>query len=195
MKKFVAALLVVLSPAAGAADASRADATLRLGFSDYRAVDSTDVSFGLGLSYRLTSWLATEATLGIAPANIGDPSFSGSRTEGALGLRLGPHLDRDSVYVAARPGFVKFGEPEEPLACILIFPPPLRCSLAGGESVFAMDLAAGLQLTNDRGVLRFEVGDRAMKYPSPSIDADGEVHDNSFWSHNLAASVALGFRF
>jgi len=183
-----------LSTGAGAGE-SRADAVFRLGISDYGELDATDVSFGVGLSYRLTSWLATDAALSLAPANLGDPAFSGSRTEGALGFRLGPHLARTGVYAAVRPGFVKFSKPDEPTICILIFPPPLRCTLATGKSVFALDLVGGLQLQNERGVLRFEVGDRIVKYPGPLLDANSEPRFDGFWSHNLAASVAVGVRF
>jgi hypothetical protein len=191
-----ALVLVAVFPSTGVvADEPRADASLRLGVSDYGRLAATDVSFGVGLSYRLTSWLATDAVLALAPSNLGDPAFSGSRTEGALGFRLGPHLARTGVYAAVRPGFVKFAEPGEPTVCILIFPPPLRCTLATGKSVFALDLAGGLQLSNHRGLLRFEVGDRLVKYPGPILDADFEPREGGFWSHNLAASVAAGVCF
>jgi hypothetical protein len=188
-------LLAVLPSARALADEPRADASLRLGLTDYHELDATDFSLGIGFSYRLTSWLATDAALSLAPANLGDPAFSDSRTEGALGFRLGPHLARSGVYAAVRPGFVKFSEPAEPTVCIAIFPPPLSCTLATGQSVFALDLAGGLQLQNERGVLRFEVGDRLVKYPGPILDADSEPRFDGFWSHNLAASVAVGVRF
>ena len=139
--------------------------------------------------------MRTEAALSLAPKDLGDPAFSGSRTEGAMGFRVGPYLARTGVYAAVRPGFVKFSEPQEPTICIAIFPPPLSCTLATGKSVFALDLAGGLQLQNERGVLRFEVGDRLVKYPGPILDADSEPRFDGFWSHNLAASVAVGLRF
>ena len=191
-----AIVLVAVFPATGVvADEPRADASLRLGLTDYHDLDATDFSLGAGLSYRFTSWLATDAVLSLAPSDLGDPAFSGSRTEGALGVRLGPHLERTGVYAAVRPGFVKFSEPNEPTVCILIFPPPLRCTLATGKSVFALDLAGGLQLSTDRGLLRFEVGDRLVKYPGPVLDIETGPSFDGYWSHNLAASVAVGVRF
>ena len=196
MKRFVVAFLLVLVPVLPvSASDSRADASLLFGYTDYHALEENDFAVGVGFGYRLTHWLATDASFSWAPKDLGDPAFSGSRTEGALGVRLGPHLDRSGVYVAARPGFVSFAKPDEPTVCILIFPPPLKCTLSNGETVFSLDLNGGVQFQSDRAVLRLEAGDRVVKYPAPVIAGDGGVHDDSFWSHNFAASVSVGVRF
>ncbi len=194
MKRLLA-LLLTLIPVVASADDSRADASLRFGYTNYQALDQDDFAFGAGFGYRFTSWLASDASFSYAPKDLGTPAFSGSRTEGALGLRVGPHLDRTGVYLAARPGFVKFDSPGEPTVCILIFPPPLACTLATGESVFALDMNAGVQLLGDRTVLRLEAGDRLVKYPVPALDRDGDTHFDSFRSHNFAASLSVGWRF
>ena len=194
MQKILIALLAVL-PAAGAfADEPRADATFRIGVSDYHDLEATDTAFGLGLGYRFTNWLAADAMLAYAPKDLGQSRFSGSRTEGNAGLRVGIGLDKTGVYAAARPGFVKFGEPDEPMACPAIFPPTLVCRLSG-ERVFATDLMGGFQLATGRGVLRLELGDRLAKYPDPQIGPGGDIVDNGLWTHNFAGSLAIGFRF
>jgi len=196
IRLFAALVFATVIPSSGVvADEPRADASLRFGLSDYHDLDAIDYSFGAGLSYRFISWLASDAVFALAPSDLGDPAFSGSRMEGSLGFRVGPHLERTSVYAAVRPGFVKFSEPEEPTVCILIFPPPLRCTLATGKSVFALDLTGGFQLANDRGVLRLEVGDRIVKYPGPVFDVESGPKLDGYWSHNLAASLAVGVRF
>ncbi len=193
--KNLLALLIAILPAAGAfADDARADATLRLGISDYDDVDAKDTAFGVGLGYRLMPWLAVDAQFSYAPKDLGQSKFSGHRTEGFAGLRIGPGVDGTGVYVAARPGFVKFSGPDEPIACPAIFPPTLTCNLAG-RRLFATDLAGGFQFASERGLLRLELGDRLLKYPNPTFGPADEIIDGSKWTHNLAGSVAVGVRF
>jgi hypothetical protein len=194
MQKLLVTLLVLVPSTGLFADDRRADATVRVGLTRYDDLEATDTAFGLGLGYRFLSWLAADAQLSYAPKDLGASGFSGSRTEGFAGLRLGPNLDGTTVYVAARPGFVKFGGPDEPIACPAIFPPTLTCRLAE-ERVFATDLTGGVQLVRNGALLRFEVGDRLAKYPNPTFGPADELIDNGMWTHNLVGSVALGFRF
>lgn len=194
MKQLLVAVLSLLPATGLIADDARFDATARVGLTRYDDLDATDTAFGLGLGYRVTSWLAADGAFSHAPKNLGASGFSASRTEGSLGLRVGPRLDRTTFYVAARPGFVKFGGPDEAIACPAIFPPTLTCRLAE-ERVFTTDLTGGLQLVTARGVLRLEVGDRLAKYPNPTFGPADERIDKGMWTHNLAGSVAVGFRF
>lgn len=190
------ALLVLLAatPAARAGD-SRFDASLQLSVTQHGTFDETDAGGGAQVSYRLTGWLALDAHLNWFPGDLGDPAFSGSRTQGLLGVKVGPHLDRNGVYAAVRPGFLRFGEAPAPFACILIYPPPLNCSLAAGETAFALDLTAGYQvLAGENTVLRVEVGDGLVRYPGPAI-TDSELHEGSFWEHSLRVTLAVGWRF
>jgi hypothetical protein len=192
------AIVVALLGLAGLAHAGepRADASLQLAVTHHGTFDETDVGAGAQLSYRLTSWLAADAHFNWFPGDLGTPAFSSSRTQGLLGLRVGPHLDRGSVYAAARPGFLRFSEAPAPFPCILIYPPPLGCSLAGGTTAFAMDLAAGYQaVPGGDVVVRLEVGDGLVRYPGPALDADGEAHPGAFWKHSLRFTLSVGLRF
>ncbi len=194
MKKLLVSLLAVLPAVGVLADERRADATLRVGLSDYHDLEATDTAFGASLGYRFTNWLAADAMFGYAPKDLGQTAFSGSRTEGNAGLRVGFGLERTGLYAAVRPGFVSFGEPDDPIACPAIFPPTLPCRLAG-ETVFATDLTGGFQFGSERAVVRFELGDRMMHYSNPKIGPADEVIDNGMWSHNFVGSLAVGVRF
>lgn len=175
----------------------RADAGVRFVLTDYQQFDETDLGFGVDVSYRFADWLAADAQLSFFPGDLGEPaSFSGSRLEGLLGLRVGHRFGRAGVYGALRPGFLGFSEPSGPLACILIYPPPLQCSLAEGKSVFALNYGAGFEAyPGERAVIRVEVGDLMLKYPGPAFDKDMEVFEDSLWSHNLRLTASVGIRF
>jgi hypothetical protein len=169
---------------------------VRGAWTDYSQFDESDLGVGGEASYRFTDWLAADAQLTFFPSDLGEPApFSGSRLEGLFGLRLGHRFGGAGLYAAVRPGFVAFSEPSEPRACILIFPPPLACSL-GGQDVFALAYGAGLELVpGERLVLRAEVGDLLLKYSGPAFDEDMEVFEESLWSHNLRATLSVGLRF
>lgn len=51
---------------------------------------------------------------------------------------------------------------------IAIFPPPLACQMAGGDTLFVLDIGGGVEFqTTDRTFVRVDLGDRAVKYPGP----------------------------
>jgi hypothetical protein len=190
------ALALLAAAPAARAQGSRFDASLQLSITRHGTFDETDAGAGARLSYRLTGWLGIDAHLNWFPKDLGDPAFSSSRTQGLVGLKAGRDLTRSGVYGAVRPGFLRFGEAPQAFACILIFPPPLACSLAAGETAFTLDLAAGYQLlAGDDVVVRFELGDGMVRYPGPAIDGDGEAHQDAFWKHGLRATVSVGWRF
>jgi hypothetical protein len=96
--------------------------------------------------------------------------------------------------VKLRPGFLKFRG--EPVVCILIFPPPLSCELAAGRTLFALDVGGGLELsTAGRTAIRFDAGDRILKYPGPSFRTGGVVSQGDFYSHDFRFSAGAGVRF
>jgi hypothetical protein len=172
------------------------DATVAASWTDYSQFDDTSFGLGLSVSRRIANGLAAEMQAGFSPSDLGERPFSGSRFEGYLGLRGGPHLGRHQVFAAVRPGFVKFSEAPAPIACIAIFPPPLACSLAAGETLFAIQLGGGLDLLpSERSLVRLEAGSLLVKYPGPAIARDQGVFDDALWSHNLRLGVSVGLRF
>lgn len=172
------------------------DASVAATWTDYSQFDDTSVGLGLSLSRRLSDLFAVEAQLGYSPSDLGELPFSGSRFEGYVGLRGGPHLGRHQVFAAVRPGFVRFSEAPAPIACIAIYPPPLVCSLAAGETLFAVQLGGGFELVpSERSLVRLEAGSQLVRYPGPAIARDQGVFDDALWSHNLRLGVSVGLRF
>ena len=119
--------------------------------------------------------------------------FSRSRIEGLFGVTVGPRLPAIRPFARLRPGFLTFRG--QPVVCILIFPPPLSCELAGGRTVFALDLGGGVEVfAGRRALIRVDVGDRILKYPGPSF-RNGRATEDSFYSHDFRVSAGAGMRF
>ena len=84
----------------------------------------------------------------------------------------------------------------EAIPCIAIFPPPLACQLAAGHTAFALDIGGGVEFqTTGSTFVRVDAGDRAVKYPGPTIETDGTVQDESFFSHDFRFQISGGLRF
>ncbi len=167
--------------------------------------DGTDVGFGGRLSWSPTALIGADAEITFYPEDFSgdladgvanEQPFSGSRIEGLFGVTVGPRLGAVRPFAKLRPGFLTFNEAPEPIACILIFPPTLRCTLAGGETVFALDYGGGVDFfPTDRTVLRFEIGDRAVRYPGPVVDSDLRIREDAFFSHDFRFAIGGGVRF
>ena len=191
---------VVIAALSGVAlahgEEARWDAGAELAVSRLSSLEETAVGLGLRLSYRAHDWLALDGGVTFAPADLGEPAFSGSQAELLLGLRVGPRPRPLGGYVALRGGFVRFSEAPGPLACIAIFPPPLPCVLAAGERPLAVQAGAGLERKlGRRALVRIEIGDRLVRMPGPSFDARREARLEDFWSHELRLAVSAAFRF
>jgi hypothetical protein len=159
--------------------------------------DSTDVGVGGRLSWHPLSLLGIEAEATFYPGDFADdPAFSASRFEGLFGATVGPRLGAVRPFAKLRPGFVSFSEAPEPFACILIFPPPLNCTMAAGQTLFALDVGGGVEWFPSAGTfVRADVGDRAIRYPSPTIDSDGTVQDEDFFGHDFRFTIGGGVKF
>jgi hypothetical protein len=159
--------------------------------------DKTDVGVGGLLSWRPVGLLGADAELTFYPSDFADdPAFSASRIEGLFGVTVGPRIGRIRPFAKLRPGFVRFAEAPEPFACILIFPPPLACQLAAGDTLFALDIGGGVEFqTTARTFVRVDAGDRAVRYPAPVIDSDRTVREDPFFSHDFRFQVGGGVRF
>ena len=159
--------------------------------------DKTDVGVGGRLSWHPVSLLGVEGELTFYPSDFADPpAFSASRFEGLFGATVGPRLGVVRPFAKLRPGFVSFSEAPAPFACILIFPPPLNCAMASGHTLFALDVGGGVEWLPSNGTfVRVDVGDRAVRYPSPTIDNEGTVQDNDFFGHDFRFTIGGGFTF
>jgi hypothetical protein len=158
--------------------------------------DSTDVGVGGRLSWT-PGLFGVDAELTFYPREFPeDLPFSKGRVEGLFGVTIGPRLGRVRPFVKFRPGFVTIQEAPAPFACILIFPPPLQCALAGGATLLALDLGGGVEFyPSGRTVVRVDAGDRAVRYPGPAFDSERNVHDDDFFGHDFRIAVGGGLRF
>lgn len=190
------ASLLVACPAPVQALDRRGDVSLQVSVRSLSEFDETEAGLGARLSYRLSRWLAAEGEVSVFPADVGSPAFSGSRLEGLAGVRGGPHLGRTGVFLALRAGAVRFSEAPEPFACILIYPPPLACAIAAGDTVPTVHLAGGFEAyPRDRLVVRVEAGDQLLRYSGPALTADRDIIEKGLWSHNFKATASVGLRF
>ena len=184
------------SPARAQTSDRRGDVSAQVSVRSLHEFDETEAGFGARLSYRLSRWLAADGEVNLFPGDAGSPAFSGSRLEGLAGVRGGPHLGRTGVFLALRGGAVRFSEAPAPFACIAIFPPPLVCAIAAGDTVPTVQLSGGFEtVPRDRVVVRVEAGDQLLRFSGPAFTADREVLEKGLWSHNFKATASVGLRF
>jgi hypothetical protein len=159
--------------------------------------DETDIGAGARLSWQPVPLLGVEGELTFYPGDLGrPPAFDAGRFEGLFGATVGPRVGALRPFAKLRPGFLRFREASEPVACILIFPPPLSCRLAAGETMFALDVGGGVEwFPSAASFVRFDAGDRLVRYPSPATDTSGTVRDDGFFGHDFRLTIGAGVRF
>lgn len=158
--------------------------------------DHADVGLGVRVSWRLLPMLEIEGEANLYPGDFpDDPAFSGSRMEVYGGATVGPWLGRVRPFARVRPGLLVSSEAPEPFACILIYPPPLACVMASGQTMAALDVGGGVEMAmTPRTLLRVDAGDRVVRYPGPSLNG-GRRRDGAFFGHQLRLAVGAGVRF
>jgi hypothetical protein len=204
MRRFVlsvTAVIFVVFAAAHSASAQPVASRVQVGGHLATAVssefDDTDVGIGARLSWHPAALFGVEGELTVYPGDLGpSPAFSGGRFEGLFGATLGPRLGAFRPFAKVRPGFIRFRDASEPIACILIFPPPLGCELAAGKTLLAFDLGGGVEwFPSGATFVRIDAGDRLVRYPSPVVDTSGTVRDESFTGHDFRMAIGGGIRF
>jgi hypothetical protein len=183
----------VVAPRAAIAQ-ERFDAGAHVAVARSSEFDDTDTGVGGWFSWHPAALVGAEAEMTVYPASFPNGNgFSRSRIEGLFGVTVGPRLPGVRPFARVRPGFLAFRG--KPVVCILIFPPPLSCELAGGRTLFALDLGGGVELfPTSRAVIRVDAGDRILKYPGPSF-RNGRATQDSFYSHDFRVSAGAGVRF
>lgn len=198
MKPVVGLFALVISlTLLSSAHAQSFEASVHLASSQWSKFDGTDIGGGGRLTWKPTAAIGVDADLTWYPGEFPPDgiAFSGNRFEGLFGVTAGPRLAGFRPFAKAGAGFMNVGGADAPIVCIAIFPPPLSCQLAGGQTLPAYEFGGGVELLpTGRALLRLDVTDRVLKYPGPSI-ADREVHDEGFWGHALRFTIGAGFRF
>lgn len=193
----VAALLLSALATVAAAGEQRFELGGQLVSPNHSEFDSTDFGLGAQFGYRLTSAIFLEAELNFFPGDLTeDRPFSSHRLEGLFGIRAGRRWERAGVFAKLRPGFLTFGEAAHPFPCIRIYPPPLECSLALGDTVSTIDFGGVLELYPwPRTFVRLDAGDQMIRFHGPVLrNGLRDVADDSFFSHNFRFSVGVGAR-
>jgi hypothetical protein len=190
----LAFLVAMLTAPATAAAQQRFDAGAHVAVARSAEFDSADTGIGGWMSWYPLDLVGVDAELTFYPTDFPATShFSRSRIEGLFGVTVGPRLQWGRPFVRLRPGFLAFRG--QPVVCILIFPPPLSCQLAGGRTLPIVDVGGGAELfLTARTIVRVDLGDRVIKYPGPSF-RNGRATQQSFYSHDLRVSAGAGIRF
>jgi hypothetical protein len=194
----VLATIILLSAASAAAQpAQRVEAAVHVAAASVPEFEGSDFGIGGRLAWHADDLISFEGELTLYPGEYPDTTiaFSRRRVEGLFGLTAGLRFGALRPFAKFRAGFLDVQETGEPRACILIFPPPLVCTLAAGRTLAAFDVGGGVELNvTPRAFIRVEAGDRMVKYPGPAIVEAG-VMDESFWGHGLRFAVGAGVRF
>jgi hypothetical protein len=188
----VAGVLIPLPVSAQAFEASAHFAA-----SQWSEFDGSDLGFGGRLTWKPSSIIGVDAELTWYPSDFPDGiAFTRSRLEGLFGLTVGPRLNRVRPFAKASAGFLNVGETPGAFACIAIFPPPLNCALAGGDTLPAFEIGGGLEIdATARTFIRADVTDRILRYPGPTFDDNFEIREEGFLGHALRFTIGAGFRF
>ena len=194
----IAALVVARPDSAGAQSSpARFELGGQVASTNSSQFDETDVGAGARISWHPTGWLGAEAEINGYPGNFpGQRAFSRGRVEGLFGATVGGSFGSVRPFGRLRPGFVTFRKSPEPFACILIFPPPLACTLASGRTLFALDIGGGVEVyATPKTFVRVDAGDLLMKYPGPVFDTTLTARQRAFFSHNFRFAAGAGVRF
>ena len=166
--------------------------------SKWSEFDSADNGFGGRLTFKPVSLIGIEADVTWYPSEY-EPdgvAFSRNRTEGLLGITVGPKIDRIRPFAKVAAGFLKVGATPGAFACIAIFPPPLNCSLASGDTLQAVEIGGGIEFdASRRFFIRGDIADRILKYPGPTFDSNFEIREDGFFGHAVRFTLGAGIRF
>jgi hypothetical protein len=162
-------------------------------------LDTTDVGVGADAVWHVAPALGIDGAFTWFPGS--DPSTGGSgrrqqRTLGLAGLRTGISAGSVDLFARGRAGFLRFGS-EPATACILIFPAPLVCQLAGGYTAFAAEVGGGVSvglIPSGRLRASLEAGDLMVRYGFTSFRPNGTTTDG-FISHNLLVTIGAVWQF
>ena len=191
----VAFLLSLITTSQAAAQSFEAGAH----FSSARWSEFDGVDNGLGgrLTWTPSAVIGIDAEVTWYPSDFPDGiAFTRRRTEGLFGATIGPRLNRVRPFAKAAAGFLNVGATPGAFACIAIFPPPLNCQLAGGDTLPAYEIGGGVAIDmTGRTFVRVDIADRILKYPGPTFDSNFELRDEGYLGHALRFTVGAGFRF
>jgi hypothetical protein len=198
MRRSILVLLLIVVTGTSLARAQSFEASVHLASSQWGEFAGTDIGGGARLTFKPTPMIGLDADITWYPGDFppdGIP-FSGNRLEGLFGVTAGPRLAGFRPFAKVGGGFMDLGGSPETFPCITIFPPPLACVMAAGQTMAAFEFGGGVELLpTGRALLRVDITDRVLKYPGPSLRRNFETADEGFWSHALRFTIGAGWRF
>jgi len=182
------------------ASAQSMRAGVHLSSARWSEFDGIDKGIGGRVSWMPVPLVGVEGELTWYPKEFAPDSavpFSRRRVEGLFGATVGPRVGRWRPFARAAAGFLKVGATSGAFACIAIFPPPLPCVLAGGQTLPAYEIGGGLELDFAAApiFMRADFADRILKYPGPTLNQDFTRNDEGFLGHAFHFTIAAGIRF
>jgi hypothetical protein len=195
-------MLLGVPAAAAQTDHAKFEVGAHFAFMQQRAFSTTDPGFGGRFTFYPIAHLGVEGEANFFPraifsAGLGSfMTFSGSRTEALFGVKAGRRFRGFGAFGKLRPGLVRFARAPRGLVCIaiLIYPPPLECSISMGSTNFVLDFGGVLELyPSRRTVLRVDLGDTVVRFP-PALTRFGQFKQD-FSLHNFRLNAGLGYRF
>lgn len=190
-------LLTLIAPSLAAAQSVQVEAKTVI--VDHHELGATDMGLGGRIGWFLTPAIGIEGEFVLYPKDIPrSRAISTSRSEGLFGVTLGPRLGAVRPFGRVRAGFHKYGDASGPIPCILIFPPPISCTLAGGHTGAALDFGGGVEVAASGGAfVRFDIGARKLRLPGPAFvfNRDRDRHDEDFWGSGVRVALGAGWAF
>ena len=193
---FVIALFLSIACASPSV-AQSFEASAHFSSSRWSEFDGADNGIGGRVGWQPSSMIGIEGELTWYPSDFPDGiAFTRSRVEGLFGATIGPRIDRVRPFAKVAAGFLKVGATPGAFACIAIFPPPLNCQLAGGDTLPAYEIGGGVSVdVTRRAFVRADITDRILKYPGPTLDSNFDIHDEGYFGHALRFTLGAGVRF
>jgi len=192
----VVALFVSLA-GASSARAQSFQADVHFSSAQWSEFDGSDNGIGGRVTWQPAPMFGVDADLTWYPSDFPDRiAFTRNRLEGLFGATIGPRINRVRPFAKAAAGFLKVGATPGAFACITIFPPPLNCALAGGDTLAAFEIGGGVEIdATSRTFIRGDISDRILRYPGPTFDSNFEIRDDGFLGHALRLTLGGGIRF
>jgi hypothetical protein len=162
-----------------------------------RAFSTNDIGFGGRFTFYPITKLGVEFETSLFPKGLGKSvAFSGRRSEMLFGIKSGLRIGKFGFFGKVRPGFIRFSEASHPIACILIYPPPLECVIgAEGKTSFALDFGGIVETYPSRHfVIRADIGDTMIRFNGPAFIGQRGLINNSN-VHNFRVNAGAGLRF
>jgi hypothetical protein len=161
-------------------------------------LNTTDAGVGADAVWHVAPALAIDGAFTWFPGSDASVGTLGrqQRTLGLAGLRTGVSAGTVDLFARGRAGYLRFGS-EPATACILIFPTPLVCQLAGGYTAFAAEVGGGVSvglIPGGRLRASLEAGDLMVRYGLTSFRPNGTTTDG-FISHNLLVTIGATWQF